>query len=164
MRKVCATSAANNCVATTMAKSAATIDPHTTASSPERLCSTSPAFALSPLPILSTSAHATPSGYGKSEFVTKARRSGMEYITPRMPPRAQIRNEIQNGNPVHQPIMIKAGKTKMIDDSVPAAEATVCTILFSWTVALRKLRRIAIEITAAGIEVENVSPALSLQE
>jgi len=27
----------------------------------------------------------------------------------------------------------------------------------SWTVACRKLRRIAIEITAAGMEVENVS-------
>ena len=40
-------------------------------------------------------------------------------------------NEIQKGNSVHQPIMIKPGKTKMIDDSVPAAEATVCTMLFS---------------------------------
>ena len=48
-----------------------------------------------------------------------------------MPPSAQIKNEIQNGNPVHQPIMIKPGRTKMIDDSVPAAEATVCTMLFS---------------------------------
>src|SRR6266487_105918 len=56
--------------------------------------------------------------------------------------------------------MIKPGSTKMIDDSVPAAEAIVCTMLFSWTVASRKPRRRAIEITAAGIEVENVSPAL----
>ncbi len=48
----------------------------------------------------------------------------------------------------------------MIAESVPAAEATVCTMLFSWIVASRKLRRIAIEITAAGIEVEKVSPAL----
>ena len=63
----------------------------------------------------------------------------MEYITPRIPPRAQIRNEIQNGNSVHQPIMIKPGSTKMIDDNVPAAEATVCTMLFSCTVALLKI-------------------------
>src|SRR5437016_14242375 len=162
MRKVWATSEAKTCVATTMAKTAATIDPHTTASRPERLCSTSAAFVLSPpLPTLSTSAHATPSGYGKSEFVTNARRSGIEYITPRMPPSAQIKKEIQNGNPVHQPIMIRPGSTKMIDDSVPAADATVCTMLFSWTVAFLKLRRMAIEITAAGIEVENVRPALS---
>src|SRR5262252_9367961 len=57
--------------------------------------------------------------------------------------------------------MIRPGSTKIIDERVPAAEATVCTILFSWIVALRKLRRIAIEITAAGIEVEKVRAALS---
>ena len=56
--------------------------------------------------------------------------------------------------------MISPGKTKMIDESVPAAEATVCTMLFSWIVASRKLRKIAIEITAAGIDVEKVSAAL----
>ena len=56
--------------------------------------------------------------------------------------------------------MIKPGSTKMIDDSVPAAEATVCTILFSWMVAFLNPRKIAIEITAAGMEVENVRPAL----
>src|SRR6266446_10234222 len=118
-------------------------------------------LASPPLPTFNTSAQATPSGYGRSEPVTNARRSGIEYITPRMPPSAQIAKEIQNGKPVHQPIIIRPGRTKIIDDSVPAAEATVCTMLFSWTVAFLKLRRIAIEITAAGIEVENVSPALS---
>ena len=56
--------------------------------------------------------------------------------------------------------MISPGKTKIIDESVPAAEATVWTILFSWILASRKLRRIAIEITAAGIEVEKVRAAL----
>src|SRR2546423_15263120 len=142
------------------ANAAETIDPHSTASSPARPCSTADAFALSPLQTLSISAQATPSGYGRSEFVTRARRSGMEYMTPRIPPRAQMMNEIQNGNSVHQPIMIRPGKTKMIDESVPAAEATVWTMLFSWTVAFLKLRRIAIEITAAGIEVEKVRPAL----
>jgi hypothetical protein len=49
----------------------------------------------------------------------------------------------------------------MIEDSVPAAEATVCTMLFSWIVAPLSARSTAIEITAAGIEVANVSPALS---
>src|SRR5437879_10238863 len=112
------------------------------------------------LPTFKTSAHATPSGYGRSEVVTNARRSGIEYITPRIPPRAQIQNEIQNGNSVHQPIMIRPGNTKMIDDSVPAAEATVCTMLFSWIVASLKPRSIAIEMTAAGIDVEKVSPAV----
>src|SRR5438477_944387 len=135
IRKVCATSDANICVATTTANTAATIDPHNTASSPARPCSMSeacPPTSLSGLlPTFSTSAQATPSGYGRSEVVTNARRSGIEYITPRIPPNAQIANEIQNGKPVHQPIMIKPGSTKIIDDNVPAAEATVCTMLFS---------------------------------
>jgi hypothetical protein len=48
-----------------------------------------------------------------------------------MPPSAQIAKEIQNGKPVHQPIITRPGSTKIIDDSVPAAEATVCTMLFS---------------------------------
>ena len=39
-------------------------------------------------PTLRTSAAATPSGYGRSEPVTRARRSGMEYITPSTPPMA----------------------------------------------------------------------------
>src|SRR5438093_12449043 len=109
-----------------------TIDPHSTASRPARPCSMSEAcFELLLLPTLSTSAHATPSGYGRSEVVTRARRSGIEYIPPRIPPSAQIQNEIQNGNSVHQPIMIRPGSTKMIDESVPAAEATVWTMLLS---------------------------------
>src|SRR5439155_1293663 len=161
IRKVCATSAANTCVWTMTANTAATIEPHSTASRPALPCSMSEAcFESLLLPTLSTSAHATPSGYGKSEVVTSARRRGIEYITPRIPPSAQIQNEIQNGNSVHQPIMIRPGNTKMIDESVPAAEATVCTMLFSCTVASRKLRSIAIEITAAGIDVEKVRPAL----
>src|SRR6266513_1393484 len=129
MRNVCATSAAKICVATTTAKTAETIEPHKTASNPARPCSISEAcFPSSPLPTFKTSAHATPSGYGKSDCVTNARRSGMEYITPRIPPSAQIQNEVQNGNSVHQPIMINPGSTKMIDDKVPAADATVCTM------------------------------------
>jgi len=161
MRNVSATFSAKIWVLTIRKNSAATMEPHSTARRPARLCSTSAGSVLSPpLPTFNTSAQATPSGYGRSELVTNARRSGIEYITPRIPPRAQIKNEIQNGNPVHQPIMIKPGRTKMIDDNVPAADATVCTMLFSCRVAFLKLRKIAIEITAAGIEVENVRPAL----
>jgi hypothetical protein len=56
--------------------------------------------------------------------------------------------------------MTMPGSTKMMEESVPAAEATVCTTLFSWMVALRSARSTAMEITAAGIEVAKVSPAL----
>src|SRR5882724_10138174 len=49
----------------------------------------------------------------------------------------------------------------MIAESVPAAEATVWTMLFSWIVIPLKPRSRAIEMTAAGMEVEKVSPALS---
>src|SRR5882757_8221679 len=85
----------------------------------------------------------------------------MEYITPNTPPRAQINVETQYGNPVHQPTITRPGSTKMIDESVPAAEATVWTILFSWIVDPLNPRNMAIEMTAAGIDVEKVSPALS---
>ena len=66
----------------------------------------------------------------------------------------------QNGNPVHQPTITSPGNTKMIADSVPAAEAMVWTMLFSWIVAPSKKRRIAIEMTAAGMEVAKVMPIL----
>ena len=56
--------------------------------------------------------------------------------------------------------LLERALAAVAEESVPAAEATVWTILFSCTVALRKLRRMAIEITAAGIDVEKVSPAL----
>src|ERR1700732_5224706 len=85
----------------------------------------------------------------------------MEYITPNNPHRAHTDVEIQYENPVPQPMITKPGNTKMIAESVPAAEATVWTILFSWMVIPWKERRMAIKMTAAGIEVEKVSPALS---
>src|SRR5216110_486567 len=120
MRNVCATSEANSCVATITANTAATIAPHNTASRPARPCSTSEATSELPLlPTFNTSAQATPSGYGRSDCVTNARRSGIEYITPRIPPSAQIQNEVQKGNSDQYPIMIKPGNTKMIDESVP---------------------------------------------
>lgn len=77
-------------VATIMAKPAEAIDPATSASSPARLPS---AADPARIPTLSTSAAATPSGYGRLDCATRARRSGTLYITPRMPPIAQIPNE-----------------------------------------------------------------------
>src|SRR5215208_2562143 len=49
----------------------------------------------------------------------------------------------------------------MIDDSVPAADATVCTMLFSRIVELFTMLRMAMEITAAGIDDPKVRPTLS---
>ena len=48
----------------------------------------------------------------------------------------------------------------MIAESVPAADATVWTMLFSRIVESRTFARIAIEITAAGIDDAKVSPTL----
>ena len=52
---------------------------------------------------------------------------------------------------------------KMIADNVPAAEACVCTILFSNILESLNIVRIAMEITAAGIADENVNPTFSLR-
>jgi hypothetical protein len=49
----------------------------------------------------------------------------------------------------------------MIDESVPAADATVWTMLFSQIVEVRNARKTAIDMTAAGIEDANVNPTLS---
>ncbi len=52
------------------------------------------------------------------------------------------------------------GSTKMIAESVPAADATVWTMLFSRIVESFTALSTAIEITAAGIDEANVSPTL----
>ena len=49
----------------------------------------------------------------------------------------------------------------MIAARVPAAEATVWTMLFSRMVPVANMRSTAIEITAAGIEVAKVRPTRS---
>src|SRR4029077_9283901 len=95
-----------------------------------------------------------------SELVTSARRSGIVNRTPRIPPLKQIRNDCQNGNVVHHPTITSPGSTKMIAESVPAADATVCTMLFSRMDESLTALRIAIEITAAGIDDANVIPTL----
>src|SRR6266545_1457627 len=84
----------------------------------------------------------------------------MVNTTPRIPPAMQTSDEVQNGNPVHQPTITRPGRTKMIADSVPAAEATVCTMLFSRIDESLTTLRMAIEMTAAGIDEANVSPTL----
>src|SRR5215472_1671285 len=85
----------------------------------------------------------------------------MEYRTPNTPPSPQTSAEVQYGKPVHQPTITRPGSTKINEERVPAAEATVWTMLFSWTVEPANPRRMAMEMTAAGIDVEKVSPALS---
>src|SRR6185437_9122271 len=159
-RKYWTRSLAKMRVATINANTPDTMDPQSTAISPARASSTAASWASAPPPTLSTSAHATPSGYGKSDWVTRARRRGIEYITPSIPPSPQIEAEIQYGKPFHQPMITRPGSTKMIADRVPAAEAMVWTTLFSWMVIPLNPRRMAMEMTAAGMEVAKVSPAL----
>src|SRR5687767_4892034 len=135
--------------------------PRITAVSPSRVAPASPAVSPRvPDPTLSTSAAATPSGYGRSDVVTSARRRGIVNSTPSTPPLTQIRNDCQNGNPVHHPTITRPGRTKMIAESVPAADATVCTMLFSRIDESFTLLRIAIEITAAGMDEAKVRPTL----
>ena len=81
--------------------------------------------------------------------------------TPSTPPAAQSRKEVQKGKPVHQPMITRLGSMKMTEDKAPAAEHTVCTILFSRMLEPEKRPRKAIEITAAGIEVAMVRPTFS---
>ncbi len=78
-----------------------------------------------------------------------------------MPPLTHTRNDVPNGNPVHQPTMTRPGSTKMIAESVPAADATVWTMLFSRIDESRTTLSTAIEITAAGIDDAKVRPTLS---
>ena len=75
-----------------------------------------------------------------------------------MPPLKQIRKLYQNGKPVHQPTITRPGSAKMIADRVPAAEATVWTMLFSRIDRVFHRVRIAIEMTAAGMDEANVRP------
>lgn len=75
-----------------------------------------------------------------------------------MPPATQTPNVSQNGKPCQCPIITSPGRMKITDDSVPAAEACVCTMLFSRMFVPPMARSTAIEITAAGIADENVRP------
>src|SRR5690606_3859679 len=58
--------------------------------------------------------------------------------------------------------MIRAGSVKITPAASDSpADADVCTMLFSRMFESLKNRRIAIEITAAGIDADTVSPANS---
>src|SRR5574338_1053942 len=154
-------SAAAMRVAVTIASPADATEPRITAMSPSRASPVSSFVSPRvPDPTLSTSAAATPSGYGRSDVVTSARRSGIVNTTPSTPPLTQMRNDSQNGNPVHHPMITSPGSTKMIAESVPAADATVWTMLFSRIDESLTALRIAIEMTAAGSDDANVRPTV----
>ena len=85
----------------------------------------------------------------------------MEKVTPRTPPRPQISTDSQNGNSSHQPTMTRPGSTKMIELMAPPTEATVWTVMFSQMVDDLNIRRMAMEMTAAGIAEAKVSPTFS---
>jgi hypothetical protein len=155
VRKKIATSAAISLAAAAAANRAEVRLPHSTARRPA-LPSAAPSREA--MPTFSTSAAATPSGYGRSDCDTSARRSGTVYITPSTPPTAQAPKVGQNGTCAHKPIISRPGKTKITEARVPAAEAMVWTMLFSWMVASLNALSSAIEITAAGIEVAKVRP------
>ena len=54
--------------------------------------------------------------------------------------------------------MTKAGRMKIMEDRQPAAEACVCTVLFSRILAPLNNRSTDIEMTAAGMADEKVRP------
>jgi hypothetical protein len=78
--------------------------------------------------------------------------------TPITPPAAHTPKLCQNGNPCQCPTITSAGSTKITEDKVPAAEACVCTMLFSRILPPPSSRSTAMEITAAGMELAKVSP------
>ena len=163
IRKYLAISPEATWVAATAANPADARAPQITAQRPSRASApaSAPLSPRTPEPTFSTSAAATPSGYGRSDVVTSARRSGMVNSTPMMPPLAHTKNDVQKLKPVHQPTITRPGRTKMMDASAPAADATVWTMLFSRTDESLKNESTAIEITAAGIDVANVSPTFN---
>lgn len=57
--------------------------------------------------------------------------------------------------------MSMPGMMEMMADSVPAAEACVCTMLFSRMFESFAILRMAMEMTAAGMADEKVSPTFS---
>ena len=85
----------------------------------------------------------------------------MEKVTPSTPPKTQISTDSQNGNSSHQPTMTRPGRTKMIELMAPPTEATVWTVIFSQMVDVLNIRRMAMEMTAAGMAEAKVSPTLS---
>ena len=82
-------------------------------------------------------------------------------MTPSTPPVAQTSIVSQYGILLHHPTITKPGSTNTIVATAPAALPMVWTMLFSTIVDPPSVRSTAIEITAAGIAVEKVSPTRS---
>ncbi|MCY1247527.1 hypothetical protein D9M72_608680 [compost metagenome] len=85
----------------------------------------------------------------------------MEKVTPSTPPRTQIITDSQKGKFIHQPIITRPGRTKMMALIEPPTEATVWTVMFSQMVEPRNARSRAMEMTAAGMAEAKVRPTFS---
>jgi hypothetical protein len=94
------------------------------------------------------------------ELTTKARRRGIESITPKIPPKADMKNVCQKGKSFHTASIISPGITNTTEERVPAADVIVWTVTFSNGLLFFKMRKKAIEITAEGNAVEKVIPTL----
>ena len=122
-------------------------------------------MASAPLPPSSpatkTSRHATPSGYGNASSTMNNRRRAIVNIVPSKPPNKAIARVGNHSMSTHMPITSMAGTVKI----TPAARdspalAMVCTALFSRILtSLNRLRRISMDMTAAGMLAETVIPA-----
>ena len=115
-------------------------------------------FAFSP--VFRISAQAVPSGKGSLPCSSTMMylRIGIMNRTPKIPPNAARRKIREEG--MGLPRMKSAGTVKITPAAKPSpTEAMVWTRLFSKIVTfLKKVRRIAMERTAAGIDAETVVP------
>ena len=113
-------------------------------------------------PALITSAQATPSGYASSfSSIIRARRRGMEKMTPRSPPERVIISVGRNSKFVQAPTITRAGTVNITPAAMASpALAIVWTMLFSRIVPRRRTPlSMAMEITAAGMDADTVIPA-----
>ena len=112
-------------------------------------------------PATSTSLQATPSGYGSASSTINSLRRAMVNIVPKSPPSVAMMSVSSHWMLVHRFITSSAGTVKMTPAAKDSpADAMVCTALFSRIeTSLNMVRRIIIDITAAGILAETVMPA-----
>ena len=91
-----------------------------------------------------------------------ALRNGMVNNTPSTPPVSAIDIVVRKSNPCQYCSISNAGNVKITPAARDSpADAAVCTILFSRIFDVRKKRRIAMDMTAAGMEADTVRPTLS---
>ena len=80
--------------------------------------------------------------------------------TPSKPPRPAMAMTQRLSNASQYPSRMSAGNVKITPAASDSpADAAVCTMLFSRMLELRNRLRIAIEITAAGMDADTVNPA-----